>query len=111
MKLIAKTSCFDQQRLGFCNIPSVPGGVIWSAIGTPTDLLPDPSGGPTPDTAIFELVPKKSRVLYVLAGPESSEFVFTDNGIYYIPISVTNPLKPGSVAFNLLSTDGCAKSD
>jgi hypothetical protein len=34
--------------------------------------------------------------------------VFCDNGLYYIPISVTNPLKPGSVAFNVLTRDGSA---
>ncbi len=94
----------DQNRVGFCNFPAVPSGVGWSAIGNPTDLYV----GAQPDNAIFELAPGKSRVLYVLAGAESSEFVFCDNGAYYIPITTTNPLVPGSVAFNLLSKDGSA---
>ena len=99
----------DQNRLIFSNFPSVPSAIVWSFIGLFTDLYPDPPNATlTPDNAIFELVPGKSQVLYVLPGTESSEFVFCDNAIYYIPISVTNPLKPGSVAFNLLSNDGCA---
>lgn len=99
-------SCFvDQNRLGFCDFPALPGGISWSAIGQPTDM----AIGPNPSDGFFELVPNKGRVLYVAAGPESSEFVFCDNGIYYIPISTTNPLKPGSVAFNLISRDGCSR--
>ena len=47
-------------------------------------------------------------MLYVVPGPESSEFAFCDNAVYYIPISVTNPLKPGSVAFQLLTSNGSA---
>jgi hypothetical protein len=39
-------------------------------------------------------------------GPESSEFIFCDRKIYYVPISPTNPLAPGSVQFQLLSGDG-----
>jgi hypothetical protein len=35
--------------------------------------------------------------------------VICDSRIYYIPISPTNPLKPGSVAFQLLSGDGGAQ--
>lgn len=99
----------DQNRVGFCDFPSVPSGVCWSGIGLPTDLYPDPPGQITAANSIFELAPNKSRVLYVVAGPESSEFVFCDNGIYYIPISITNPLKPGSVQFSFLTRDGAAQ--
>lgn len=96
-------SCFvDQFRLGFCNFTSVPGGIGWSAINSPNDMYV----GANPSDAMFELAPSKVQVQHVLAGPESSEFVFCDRRIYYIPISPTNPLKPGSVAFQLLSGDG-----
>ena len=54
------------------------------------------------------LAPGKSRVRYVLPGPESNEFVFCDNAVYYIAISATNPLKPGSVGFQLITSNGSA---
>jgi hypothetical protein len=94
----------DQNRLGLCNFPSVPNGIGWSAIANMTDLYV----GANPDNAMFELAPVQSIVLFVVAGQQSSEFVFCDNGIYYIPISATNPLVPGSVAFTLLTKDGSA---
>ena len=100
------TACFvDQNRLGFNNFPSVPNGICWSAISLPTDLFT----GAQPDDSIFEIAPNKSQVLYVVPGPEGSEFVFTNIGLWYIPISPSNPLIPGSVAFNLLSQDGAAQ--
>lgn len=99
-------SCFsDQFRVGFCNFPSVPGGIAWTAINSPTDLYV----GPNPSDAMFEIAPAKTQVYYVVPGPEGSEFVFCDNHIYYIPISETNPLKPGSVAFKIVSGDGAAQ--
>ena len=42
-------------------------------------------------------------MLYVVPGMEGSEFVFCNNGIYYVPITATNLLTPTSVAFNALS--------
>lgn len=100
-------SCFaDQFRLGFCNFPAVPGGVGWSAINSPTDLYV--VGATLPNGGIFEVAPDKVRVQYVVPGPESSEFVFCDKKLYYIKIDATNPLKSGSVSFQLLSGDGCA---
>lgn len=102
-------SCFfDQSRLGFCNFPVVPSGIGWSSVGNTTDLYVEFSTS-TPDNAIFEIAPQKSQVLYVIAGMESSEFVFCDNAVYYIPITVTNPLQPGSVAFNQLTSAGSAQ--
>lgn len=95
----------DQGRLGFCNFPPVPSAIGWSALGVFTDLYIDG----TPDQAIFEIAPGKSQALYVIPGPENSEFVMCDNAVYYIPITVSDPLKPGSVAFTLLSSDGCAQ--
>lgn len=93
---------FDQGRLGFCNFPSAPSGIAWSAINDTADLYV----GASPSNAIFELVPDKAQVLYVVPGMESSEFVFCDTVIYYIPISATSPLVPGSAAFNVLSKVG-----
>lgn len=94
----------DQNRLGFCDIPALPGAILWSAINSPTDFYVDAQ----PDAAIFEIAPNNSHVQFVIPGPESSEFVFCNNRIYYIPISASNPLKPGSVAFQTISSDGSA---
>jgi hypothetical protein len=80
----------------------LPTGIAWSAIGLYNDLLV----GGLPDNAMFEIAPDNSHVVYVIAGMESSEFVFTDRAIYYIPISPTVPLEPGNVAFNKLSDYG-----
>jgi hypothetical protein len=93
----------DQSRLGFTNFSDVPAGIAWSAIGLPTDLYV----GALPGDAIFELAPDNSQVFYVIAGMESSEFVFTDRAIYYIPITPAVPLEPGNTAFNKLSDYGC----
>ncbi|MCK1718865.1 hypothetical protein [Bradyrhizobium sp. 141] len=95
----------DQFRLGFCDFPSVPGGISWSAINSPTDLYV----GANPSNAIFEVTPDKVQVYYVVPGPESSEFVFCDSKLYYIKIDANTPLTPGSVGFQVLSSDGCAQ--
>jgi hypothetical protein len=101
-------SCFvDQFRVGFCNFPAVPGGILWSAINSPTDAYANDAS--SPDNAIFEIAPGKVQVFYVVPGPEGSEFVFCDMGLYYIPISTSSPLVPGSVGFTLLSGDGAAQ--
>lgn len=98
---------FDQNRLGLCNFPSLPSGIGWSAIGLTNDFYVTDTTAITPDSAIFELAPGKSQVLFVQPGVESSEFVFCDTAIYYIPISPTVPLEPGSVTFTLMSQQGC----
>jgi len=93
----------DQSRLGFTNFPSVPAGIAWSAIA----LYYDFRVAALADNAIFELAPGNAQVFYVIPGMESSEFVFTDRSVYYIPITPAVPLEPGSVAFNKLSDFGC----
>jgi len=99
---------YDQSRLGFCNFPNLPSAIGWSAIGLPLDFYVEAQNTTlTAANAICELAPGKSQVLFVQPGMESSEFVFCDNAIYYIPITVQNPLEPGFVAFNLLNSDGC----
>jgi hypothetical protein len=98
------TSVFvDQFRVGFCNFPVLPNAIGWSGIDQPIDLYVDG----TASAAMLELAPNKSQVLYVVPGAEGNEMVFCDNRIYYIPISASNPLKSGSVAFNQISGDGC----
>jgi len=97
----------DQGRLGLCNIPQKSGGIIWSTIGIYNDIWVDPAVATlSPASAIFEIAPGKSQVYYVVPGMESSEFIFCDNAIYYIPITVQNPLVPGSVQFIGISSFG-----
>lgn len=99
-------SCFvDQFRLGFCDFPALPNAVAWSAVNAPADLYV----GANPTDAIFELAPDDVKVRYVVPGAESSEFVFCDRKVYYIKIDASNPLRPGSVGFQTLSSDGCAQ--
>lgn len=92
----------DQGRLIFSDFPALPGAIAWSAFGTPIDL----NVGANPTDGFLEIAPGKNRVQHVVPGPESSEIVFCDNGIFYISISATNPLKPGSVTFQKISSDG-----
>ena len=102
---------FDQNRIIFCNFPARPDGIAWSALGLFFDMYVVAQGGTlTADNAIFEYVPDKAQVLYVIGGMESSEFIFCDTVIYYIPISTASPLAPGSVAFNRLSKHGSASN-
>lgn len=98
----------DQNRIGFCNFPSVPTGIAWSSVTDIADFYPDAfaNDGLATDS-IFELAPNKSQVQDIVPGMDGSEFVFCDNRLYYIPISETNPLKPGSVAFKVISEDEC----
>lgn len=98
-------SCFvDQGRLGFCNFAALPRAIGWSAFGLPNDLYVDAP----PTAAMLELAPENSQVYYVQPGPDGSEFAFCSNAIWRIPISASNPLKPGSVGFEPVSRDGCA---
>jgi len=90
----------DQNRLIFSDLVSVPGAVLWSAIGDPYDFKVTADA----DGAIAEIVPGNPRV-YDVVGALSDEFVFTDQGIRNVPISVSNPLTPGSVAFNLITDE------
>jgi hypothetical protein len=99
---------FDQGRLGLCNFPSVPQGLAWSQIGVFNNFY-IPLTTVTVSSAIFEICPNKSQVLYVVPGAESSEFVFCDNAIYYILINSSNPLSGSvGVSFQRITSDGSA---
>jgi hypothetical protein len=91
----------DQQRLCFSNFKQYGAGIVWSAIGTLNDFLV----GADAEDAIFEYIPENCQVLS-MAGYSGDEFVLTDTGVFYIPISSTSPLKPGSVSFRKISSDG-----
>lgn len=90
------------QRIAFCHFDQLSQAIIWSAIGTINDFLV----GADTDDAIFELVPANTTVFDVVEG--SDVFVFTDQGPYYIPVSSTSPLIPGSVEFRQISDDAAS---
>lgn len=99
---------FDQNRISFVNFPARPDAISWSALGLFFNMYVEGEGVTlTADSAIYEYVPDKGQVLFLIGGMESSQFVFCDNVIYYIPINTSSPLAPGSVAFNRLSKHGC----
>ena len=83
----------DAQRVIFSNFPQLKSAIIWSTTSDPFDLQvnADATG------AIFELIDADCQVFHVVGGYD--EFAITDIGVFYIPISPENPLKPGSVEF------------
>ncbi len=92
----------DRTRLIFCDLPQLPEAVCWSAVGQYDNFYVDAAS----DSAIVEYVPGKARAMFVQGGAD--QFVFTDRGVYYIPISASSPLKPGSVEFRQVTSEGCA---
>lgn len=97
----------DQGRLVLSNFPSVPSGIAWSTIGVLNDFYVEPTVAvASTSSAIFEITPGKSQVLYAVPGMEGSEFIFCDNAIYFIPIGIGEPLEPGSVSFTQLAAYG-----
>ncbi|PVE25432.1 hypothetical protein DC522_05930 [Microvirga sp. KLBC 81] len=92
----------DSQRLIFANFPQYSPGICWSAVGTLNDF----KVGAEADEAIFEYVPENCTVLDIVGGAD--EFVFTDTGVFLIPISAANPLRPGSITFKKITEDAAA---
>lgn len=107
-------SCFyAKSRLGFCDFPQKPEAILWSSIGVDDVFYVDatasgtnPSAGASATSAILEFIDSKVRVRHVVDWGDL--FAFSDLGIFQIPVSGTNPLKPGSVEFRKFSSDGCA---
>lgn len=83
----------DAQRIIFTDFDQLKSSILWSALNDPFDLLitDDDSG------AILEMIDADCRVYHVVGGYD--QFAITDIGVFYIPISADNPLKPGSVEF------------
>jgi hypothetical protein len=91
---------WDRSRLIMCNFPQLPRAIVWSAIGAPRDMLV----GAAADDAFFEFASGNGRVLHVVGGAD--QYVLTDIGVMYIPISEASPLIPGSVAFRPIAAIG-----
>jgi len=90
------------QRLIFTDFPQRPDAVLMSAIGLPDDF----EIGADADDAILEFVPLNCRVLHAV--PEHDLIFLTDAGPFYVPVSASNPLAPGSVSFKRIGTDGAS---
>lgn len=99
----------DQSRLCFMNFPQLPTAIGYSAEGLFFDLY-IPLDSVTPSNAILELAPNKSQVLFMVPGQESSEFIFCDNAVYYVPITAAQPLSAtAGISFNKMTQEGCAQ--
>lgn len=92
----------DVSRLIFCDIPSLPEALCESAVGLPDDF----DVGTIATAAICELMTGKPRIYHVMGG--SDQFLFTSKGVFYIPISESNPLAPGSVTFRRITSDAAS---
>lgn len=108
-----RAGSYDRGRLIMCDFPQMREAVLESAIDA-TDIFwvdagaagSQPEAGASADAAILEFIPGRPRVRHVVGWGD--QFVFTDRGIFQIPISASNPLKPGSVEFRKFSDDGCS---
>ncbi|MGO1160445.1 hypothetical protein ACTOV4_00635 [Brucella sp. C7-11G] len=83
----------DSQRIIFSDFDQLKPAIAWTALNDPFDLMitADATG------AILEMIEADCRVYHVVGGYD--QFAITDIGVFYIPISADNPLKPGSVEF------------
>jgi hypothetical protein len=106
--------CFSiNGRLGFCDFPQRPDAVLFSALSDQSTFWIDggaagftSAAGASATSAILEYAPRKVRVKHCVGFGDV--IVFTDGGVFQIPISVQNPLKPGSVEFRQINRDACS---
>jgi hypothetical protein len=95
-----RSASYDRSRVTLSDFPQVPRGIAWGAVGAARDL----AVGADADSGFLEYAPGNVRVLHVVGGPD--QFVITDQGVMYIPISEASPLQPGSVAFRQIAAIG-----
>lgn len=94
---------FDSERLIFCDFAQLEDAILESAIGNPFDF--DAAEG-SPTSAIFTRVPTPCRVLQVIGGQD--QFILTDRGIFFIPVSESAPLQPGNDRFKRIAATAAA---
>jgi len=105
---------YDRSRLIFCDFPQAKNAILWSAIAAPQTCWIDsvaaasqPAAGASANAAILSLVSGSPYCKYVV-GWQQGQIVFTDRGTFFIAISASNPLAPGSVTFDKIGDDGAA---
>lgn len=103
---------YDRGRLILFDFPQGLNAIAWSAISAPDSFWVDsvaagtqPDAGASANSAIVQFMAGNPRVKYV-TGWQQGQFAFTDRGVFYIPVSTSSPLIPGSVEFNQISNDG-----
>ena len=105
---------FGNDRFIFCQFPQRQEAILWTAVGTLTNAYidsaaaqTDQSAGASPSSAILEFLDGRPKVLNVV--DTGDEFVFTDHGVYFIPLAVSGiALEPGTVRFRQITNDGCS---
>lgn len=95
---------WSHQRLMFYDFDQLPEAQAYSRIGQYNDF----KGGEDPDDAFLEITPQTGRVLHMVGATDL--FVLSDRMVYFIPISETNPLAPGSVSFKPITAGGAARA-
>jgi len=103
---------YDRDRVVFCNFPQAQNAIIWSQIGDPFGFWVDsvasglnPGAGANANSSIFELIAGCPQIYYLI-GWQQGEFVFTYRGVYFLPISASAPLQPGTLFFDKIADDG-----
>lgn len=88
----------DRERLIFTNFTQKKNAIFWLSTGNNRDG----NIGAEADNAMLEFITAECQVFHVVGGYD--EFAVTDQGVFYIPISVGSPLAPGSVEFRPVFT-------
>lgn len=98
----ATTGSVHRNRLWKARLPDVPFGMLASAIGDFQDFLV----GKSDDDAIFELLgdARAGVVRHVFSAEQL--LIGTARGIYYVPESEQNPIRPTSFSVNRVGPDG-----
>jgi hypothetical protein len=98
-------------RLAFFSFPQMQEAILWSAVGSsdvcwvdPVAAQNQPEAGAQPDAAILEFEASRPAIINLVEWGDI--FVFTDRGIFFIPVSQSTPLSPGNVEFRRFSNDG-----
>ena len=80
-------------RLIFCQFPQRQEAILWTVIGQPTQCYIDSaaavantSAGASATSGILEFIDGRPKVLNVV--DTGDEFVFTDHGVWFIPLAV-----------------------
>lgn len=104
---------FVQNRLGFAGFPKKPDAMLCSAVNNYANFWVDASAsgwtqsaGAGPASAIFEYAKDSAEIKYAI--DYGDILLFTDRGVYQIPVSTSNPFKPGSVEYRAINNDACA---
>lgn len=103
---------YTSGRLCFYGFPQMQEAILWSAVGANDVCWVDavaaanqPEAGTEPDSAILEFEASRPAIVSVLDWGDI--FVFTDRGIFEIPVASSGqPLSPGNVVFRRFSNDG-----